>query len=113
MSGAQTFRLRLLKDDVTFSVISGVNTGGDPIFAAQQTIKALVTSGEKLVIDREGNEKKSTHEIISLTEIPQKARVWVFDDVVTDDTQGRRVIASGRFPTCERKSVVFQTFLGA
>lgn len=109
----QTFQLRLLKDDVTFSAISGVNTAGDPIFAVQQTIKALVTSGEKLVIDREGNEKKSTHAIISLTQIPQKARVWVFDDVVTDDTQGRRVISTRRFPTCERKETVFQTFLGA
>lgn len=85
---------RLLTRTVTYSVRTAVDNYGDPTFGSQTAIAAYVESDNDTVIGTNGEEIRSTHKIVTATEIPKDARIWLPGDSTADTDKVRRVLST-------------------
>jgi hypothetical protein len=83
----------LLTDTITVSAFTGVNASGDPTFGAQSTKLARVEAGYSRIIDINGNERQSTHTVVTESAIGIEDRVWLPGDDTADTQEGKRPVA--------------------
>jgi hypothetical protein len=82
----------LLDKTVSYKAPSGVSSAGDLTYGATQTASARVEQYTKIVKTSGGEERQTTHRIVTEVEIPVDARVWLPGETVTD-SKARRAIA--------------------
>ena len=74
-----------MTDTVTIALRDGVDSNGDPSFAAQTTIKCRVERKQKLIRTASGDEWMASHVIASTDTIPMGTQVWL-PDTDTNET---------------------------
>lgn len=83
----------LLTDTVTYATRSSFDSSGDPAFASQLTATARVEHGTFLVVADNGEERRADHRVVTETNIPATARLWLPGDDTTSGNASRQIIA--------------------
>ena len=85
---------RVLTRTVTYRARTGVSGAGDPTFGSNTEIKAYVESTQKRVLTTNGDETVATHKIVTASEIPKDAQVWLPGDSTANTELTRRVLVT-------------------
>jgi hypothetical protein len=82
----------LLTDTVTYAPVSGRTNGGQATYGSQVSLPARVEERSVKVTDVDGVERVGSHVVVTETELPLNARVWLPDDDTADNNTARRII---------------------
>jgi hypothetical protein len=102
---------RLLTQTVTFAPPSGVGAAGDTAYGPQQTTRARVEFGTKLLYGADGTQTTCEAVIASAAEIPMGSRVWLPGDNTADTNAAKRAIRVARASDPAGRVTVYETYL--
>jgi len=67
----------LLTDTISYSLVTGVGTAGDPTYGSILTTTARVEEDTKLTQTPDGAEWVSFHKLTTKTSLPVGSRIWL------------------------------------
>ena len=82
-----------LRQEITVAPMTGVNIHGEPQYGPQRKIKARVEASLRKVVNSDGQEVLSDHQIFVLEPIGLQDRIWLPGTDPADVTQARRPLA--------------------
>lgn len=100
----------LLTDTVSYKAPSGVSSSGDLTYGSTQTAVARVEPYSKIVTVVGGEQRMTTHRIMTQVAIPLDARIWIPGDTVTD-AKARRALTTGAASIPGSSDTIYETLV--
>lgn len=101
----------LLTQSIVYVPVTGRTRTGDPTFGAQVTLNARIEFGTQLIRDDQGTEIDCEAVIITETQIPRDARVWLVGTDTVGDTEDARAVEAQKSAQTPGGYSLFETFL--
>lgn len=101
----------LLTQTITLQRCVGVDDYGDPIYAVAEEIPAAVSSGYTQLRDADGNERISSHAVVTAVLIDIRDRVWLPGENPNDNSDGHTPVTIRSDITRTSGMPLYQTFL--
>lgn len=81
---------KLLRQSISVATLSSRNAAGDPTYGTPATVSAWVERENKVIHSSVGEERVTTHIIITEDAITETDRIWLPGDSSADATLARR-----------------------
>lgn len=78
-----------MTDSITVATITSVNTAGEAQYTTQRTVKCRIEPKLQKVVNSEGQEIMSNHEIAMLEDIGLQDLIWLPDTTITNRHEAR------------------------
>ena len=102
----------LLTETITYKTPGSVDKWGTLGFGAAVTVPAAVEQNTRFFRGDEGNERESSHVIVTEVQIPEGSRVWIPGADTLDDEAAIVVMKSVAAPTRTTGLFMYESYLG-